>query len=176
MKRALSKKTLCLAAAALLLAASAAVGSVYAYFTTYALAGGRVVFEMGHTETIPHEDVTDGKKIVSIENTGDYDCYVRVRAYAGSQYQDGLEYSDESRKWYDGGDGFWYYKDILPAGEISGAITVSIPSGLFEDVLEGEKDLNVIVIQECTPVVYDEKGEPYADWSAAAADSGKEKK
>ena len=94
----LSKKALCLAAAGLVLVGGASVGSAYAYFTTYTEASGGVVFEMGATKTEIHEDVKDGMKIVSIENTGDYACYVRVTAFAGSEYT--LTYKDGgSRKW-----------------------------------------------------------------------------
>lgn len=31
--------------------------------------------------------------------------------------------------------------------------------------MEYTDDFNVIVIQECTPVLYDENGNPYADWN-----------
>lgn len=165
----LSKKTICLAAAAVALTGTLAVGSAYAYFTTYSEAKGNVVFQMGETRTEPHEEVKEGKKIVSIENTGDYDCYIRVKAYAGNSYN--LSYADGgSGKWYDGGDGYWYYKDILEAGSTSETVLVNIPKELLEDITD-EKDLNVIVIQECTPVQYDDNGEPYADWNVTFEDS-----
>lgn len=164
----LSKKTICLAAA-VALTGTLAVGSAYAYFTTYSEAKGNVVFQMGETRTEPHEEVKEGKKIVSIENTGDYDCYIRVKAYAGNNYN--LSYADGgSGKWYDGGDGYWYYKDILEAGSTSETVLVNIPKELLEDITD-EKDLNVIVIQECTPVQYDDNGEPYADWNVTFEDS-----
>ena len=166
----LSKKTICLAAAALALTGTLAVGSAYAYFTTYSEAKGNVVFELGETRTEPHEEVIGGKKIVSIENTGDYDCYIRIRAYAGNNYN--LSYADGgSGKWYDGGDGYWYYKDILEVGStFSETVLVNIPKELLEDITD-EKDLNVIVIQECTPVQYDDDGEPYPDWNVTFEDS-----
>lgn len=165
----LSKKKICLAAAAVALTGTLAVGSAYAYFTTYSEAKGNVVFQMGETRTEPHEEVKEGKKIVSIKNTGDYDCYIRVKAYAGNNYN--LSYADGgSGKWYDGGDGYWYYKDILEAGSTSETVLVNIPKELLEDITD-EKDLNVIVIQECTPVQYDDDGEPYADWNVTFEDS-----
>ena len=165
----LSKKTICLAAAALALTGTLAVGSAYAYFTTYSEAKGNVVFELGETHTEPHEEVKGGKKIVSIENTGDYDCYIRIRAYAGNNYN--LTYEDGgSRKWYDGKDGYWYYRDILTVGSFSEKVNVILPQELLKDVTD-EKDLNVIVIQECTPVQYDDNGEPYADWDVTFEDS-----
>lgn len=165
----LSKKTICLAAAALALTGTLAVGSAYAYFTTYSEAKGNVVFELGETHTEPHEEVIGGKKIVSIENTGDYDCYIRIRAYAGNNYN--LTYEDGgSDKWYEGEGGYWYYKDILTVGSFSEKVNVILPQELLKDVTD-EKDLNVIVIQECTPVQYDDNGEPYADWNVTFEDS-----
>lgn len=165
----LSKKTICLAAVALALTGTLAVGSAYAYFTTYSEAKGNVVFELGETRTEPHEEVIGGKKIVSIENTGDYDCYIRIRAYAGNNYK--LTYEDDgSGKWYDGKDGYWYYRDILTVGSFSEKVNVILPQELLKDVTD-EKDLNVIVIQECTPVQYDDNGEPYADWDVTFEDS-----
>lgn len=166
----LSKKTICLAAAAVALTGTLAVGSAYAYFTTYSEAKGNVVFQMGETRTEPDEKVIEGKKIVSIKNTGDYDCYIRIRAYAGNNYN--LTYEDGgSGKWYDGKDGYWYYKDILTVGSTpSETVLVNIPKELLEDITD-EKDLNVIVIQECTPVQYDDDGEPYPDWNVTFEDS-----
>lgn len=166
----LSKRTICLAAAAVALTGTLAVGSAYAYFTTYSEAKGNVVFQMGETRTEPDEKVIEGKKIVSIKNTGDYDCYVRIRAYAGNNYN--LTYEDGgSGKWYDGKDGYWYYKDILTVGSTpSETVLVNIPKELLEDITD-EKDLNVIVIQECTPVQYDDDGEPYPDWNVTFEDS-----
>ena len=34
--------------------------------------------------------------------------------------------------------------------------------------LNREEDFNVIVVQECTAVLYDENGQPYYDWSILA--------
>lgn len=153
----LSKKALCLAAAGLVLVGGASVGSAYAYFTTYTEASGGVVFEMGATKTEIHEDVKDGMKIVSIENTGDYACYVRVTAFAGSEYT--LTYKDGgSRKWTNGGDDYWwYYSDLVQPGETTGTLNIKIPQELLGDVTE-DTELNVIVVQECAPESYDENG------------------
>ena len=40
-------------------------------------------------------------------------------------------------------------------------------NGLLVEPEEGEA-FNVIVVQECTPVLYDENGNAYADWNANA--------
>jgi hypothetical protein len=69
--------------------------------------------------------------------------------------------------WAEGADGYWYYSGIVPAGGKTEELTVSIQpkDGLAQDY-------DVIVIQECAPVLYDENGQAYgcsADnvWSQA---------
>lgn len=157
MKKNGSRKTLCLGAAAFVLLGSLSVGRAYGYFTTYVETGGNVVFQMGETRTEIKEEVRSGMKLVSIRNTGDYACYVRVRAFAGSTYQDQLRYEDSDGIWTDGKDGYWYYGKVLPVGETSGVLRIQIPEALLKDVT-ADRDLNVIVIQECTPESYDESG------------------
>ena len=111
--RKLHKKPLIMAAATLALTGTLAVGSAMAYFTTYSTAGGGVKMNMGFTETVPKEDVDENGKHITIENTGDYDCYIRVKALAGSKYQDGLQYSDSDGKWTPGEDGYYYYLSLI---------------------------------------------------------------
>ena len=60
-------------------------------------------------------------------------------------------------------DGYWYYSDIVPV------------SGNTEELLakiavpeEYKESFNVVVVQECTPVFYEEDGTPYADWNRIA--------
>lgn len=98
MKKKFNKKSLCLAAAALALTAGISVNSAMAYFTTYTTAAGDVTISLGSTVTIPEEKVSDWTKHIVIKNTGDYECYVRVKVFAGEKYQDGLVYQG-SQKW-----------------------------------------------------------------------------
>ena len=159
------KKNLCLAAAALTLTASLGVGSAMAYFTTYTTASGGAPLSLGNTVTVPEEQVSDWTKHVTVRNTGETDCYVRVRVFAGDRYQDSLQYSDESGKWTPGEDGYYYYSDIVPVGGSAEELRVHI------DNMDSEESFNVIVVQEGTPVLYDENDEPYADWDRVL-DSG----
>ena len=156
MKKSLNKKTLGLAGAALFLTAGLSVGSAMAYFTTYTQVSGGVSLILGTTSTIPEETVEDWTKHVTIENTGDIDCFVRVRAFAGSQYQDGLVYSGEN--WSLAADGYYYYSEILSPGETSGELRIAI------DNMESNQSFNVIVVQESAPVIYDGDGNPTGDW------------
>lgn len=157
MRKHIRKKTLGLAAAALVLTAGLSVESAMAYFTTYTQTSGSVALSLGGTiTTVPREDVSDWTKHVTIENTGDTDCFVRVKAFAGAQYQDSLVYSGEN--WSLAADGYYYYSQILPAGEISGELRIAI------DNMDSEQSFNVIVVQESAPVIYDENGNPAGDW------------
>ena len=158
--RKLHKKPLIMAAATLALTGTLAVGSAMAYFTTYSTAGGGVTMNMGFTETIPNEEVDENGKHITITNTGDYDCFVRVKAFAPVD----LTYNAPDGGWTDGGDGYWYYGEVLPAGETTGKelnITYKFPSGD-----EKPDEFNIVVIEECTPVLYQEDGTPYADWNS----------
>lgn len=165
MKRNFSKKTICLAVAACVLSASVFVGSAMAYFTAFDTASGGVKLDFGFTETIPNEKVEDGKKQITLTNTGAYDCYVRLKALTGDAYKDGLAYSepDGAGKWTPGTDGYYYYSDIVAPGQTTTQLDVSF---LFP--AEIPADFNVIIIQECTPVLCDNDGNPYADWNVKA--------
>lgn len=162
MKR--SWRTAAAAAAALALVSMAAIGSAKAYFTTYATARG------GHEITLaPVTEVTerfaDWTKHISLRNTGDAECFARVRVFAGTAY--GLEYKG-SEGWRQGTDGYWYYDRILPAGGETGVLDVEIKlpevTDEFGNRLAYTENFNVVVIQECTAVLYREDGTAYADW------------
>lgn len=157
--RKLHKKNLIMASAALALTGTLTVGSAMAYFTTYSTASGGVKMNMGFTQTVPNEEVDEDGKHVTISNTGDYDCFVRVKAFAPVD----LSYQAPNGGWSSGEDDYWYYDKVLSAGETTPEelnISYSFPSG--EDKPE---DFNVIVVEECTPVLYDQDGNPYADWN-----------
>ncbi len=117
------------------------------------------------------EQFSDWTKHIRLGNTGTAECYVRVKVFAGSAY--GLEYNG-SAGWRDGGDGYWYYDEILPPGGATGRLDVKItlPTVTAPEGDPGAtprpytEDFNVVVIQECTAVLYGEDGTPYADWDS----------
>lgn len=158
-------KTICLSAAALVLAMGVMVGTAMAYFTTYAVADGGVTLDLGFTHTEINEEVINGKKQLVLENTSDYDCYVRLKALTGNAHKDGIAYSEPEGAglWTPGTDGYYYYNAIVEAGGITSQIDVS-----FVLPQDNQTDFNVIIIQECTPVLLDDNGEAYADWSVTA--------
>jgi len=167
MKNRINKKIICLTAAAFIMVAGLSLGKALAYFTTYTEAKGGIELDLGFTETIPDETVVDGAKQVKIKNTGDYDCYVRMKALVGSAYTISYTEPGSEGKWTPGADGFYYYSDIVPAkgGETS-QINVNITFPIPEDGVA--PDFNVIIIQECTPALYRDGGEAYADWTQVA--------
>ena len=161
-------KTICLAATALILTAGISIGTAMAYFTTYATAEGGITLDLGFTQTEIDEKVIDGKKEIVLKNTGDHDCYVRLKAITGNAYKDSIVYSepDSAGKWTPGNgeEGYYYYSNIVEPG----AVTTQINVGFAFPEGEEPADFNVIIIQECTPVLYDENGNPYADWTVKA--------
>lgn len=169
MKKNLNKKTagLVLTAASLILGLH--VGKAFAYFTSCTTAEGGARLTLGQTVLTPEEDFSNWTKAVSVGNTGDYPCYVRVMAVAGALYQDGLTYSDENGRWSPGGDGYYYYGTVLMPGEKTEILRIRIP-----EPAQDAKDFNVIVVQECAPVLYDGDGNPYADWEMAAVSEPEE--
>lgn len=165
MKKMKINKTICLAAAAIALIGSLSVGTAMAYFTTYATAQGGVEIDLGFTETEINETVVSGQKEIKLENTGDYDCYVRLKALTGDAYKDSLKYAEPAGegKWTPGADGYYYYSDVVEPGGLTAQINVS-----FSFPEEEPADFNVIIIQENTPVLYDADGMAYADWANKA--------
>lgn len=158
-----------LVAAALGMTGCLTFEGVSAYFTTYVSAGGSQVVHMG-SQTELHEDLSNMTKHISITNTSQiHDCFVRVKVFHSGQLE--VSYRDRSESgglWtYSEEDGYWYYGPILPAGartEILDAKIGELPENFDRD------SFNVVVIQECTPVVYDEAGNPEADWNTVYRD------
>lgn len=162
-------KIIAMSAAALGMTAALTVEGSMAYFTTYVSSGGGGAVSLG-TSTAIHEEVTDMTKHVQIENTSENDCFVRVKVFTGTT----VSYAPEGDGWTEGEDGYWYYGSILEgrrADAETGPMTsvldvkIEVPEGFEED------DFNVVVIQECVPVFYDDNGEPYADWNVGKGDA-----
>lgn len=168
MRRKWNKTPVVLAAAALVLTAAVYADDAMAYFTTYSSAEGSVAMDLGFTQTVPEEEVDSAGKHVRIANVGDYDCFVRVKAF--SVIEIGYE---PSEGWTQGSDGYWYYEPVLAAGEKTPEllITYDFPEASGED---GTDEFDIIVVQECTPVVYDESGNPMPNWDNVITSEGTE--
>jgi hypothetical protein len=76
-------------------------------------------FKPGNIDTEIKEDYPDtvGGKAPYVENTGKNDCLVRMSVYVSPENAGAvLAGLENNADWYDGGDGFWYYDGVLPAG------------------------------------------------------------
>lgn len=162
MKKFREMKKVWLTAAAIALVGGIRLNGAIAYFTTSVSADGGRVLELGNTTEI-EEGFENWTKDIKITNTGDVECFVRVKVLAGSQFA--LQISGEG--WEDRGDGYWYYKAPVEAGQQTGSLfaKIQIPEEFAED-------FNVAVVQESTPALYNENGEAYADWELAVNEGG----
>ncbi len=169
-------KLIAMSAAALGMTAALTIESSLAYFTTYVSAGGGQVVNLGAQTTI-HENLSDMTKHIVIKNDSPInDCFVRVKVFCGADVE--ITYTDEAGNWREGTDGYWYYEPVLPASPdpkkpsvttpLDAKITVNVPEG------ESKDNFNMVVIQECTPAIYDENGEPSADWTTVFTGAGEE--
>lgn len=148
------------AALVLSLILGASVGSAMAYFTTYASAEGGYTIALPGSKTDVDENFSGWQKRVVISSAeGSMPVFVRAQAFSGSAYT--LTYSGEG--WTPGSDGYYYYTPILEGGAETAELLVNI-GNVPQDVKPGDS-FNVIVVYETTPVLYDEAGTAYADWS-----------
>lgn len=138
---------------AFILAASA--GKSQAYFTAYAVASGSFAV-LAEMDTQLREEFEGRVKTVRVENTGQADCFVRVRAFSGS----GVELVYEGEGWVKGAGDYWYYGEPLFAGELTKPLAITIKRA--EDAPLPEQ-FEVAVVEEYTPVLYRD-GIPYGEW------------
>lgn len=150
--RKVSPKLLLTCAAAVVLV-TATVGSTLAYFTaktqqetnqfTPGIVDITIDEQNGDTYILSSSKTVDNK-VIQVENVQrDHAAaaYVRVRLVPVMRWDDDtgtgdpvtLSFSADSQYWVNGGDGFYYYKQILQPGEktqplVSGSI--SVPGGI----------------------------------------------
>lgn len=151
-----------LPALAVILVIGLAVGTAIAYFTAHTEATGSVPVALG-AKTEIEESIKDLDKVITISNKGPEAVWVRAKAY--SAYE--LTYKGEG--WSEGEDDFYVYGDIVEAGQTADTLTVSITAPA-DEVTE---EFNVIVVYECTKVMYDDDGNLLdPDWSLAVKKGG----
>ena len=163
----MKRRTLLLSALALLLVLGGSIGETIAYFSTYAEAKGGYTIELGDSTEI-REEFSNWTKRVSIASDANSEpVFIRVKAFCGSRYT--LSYTDATGRWSLGGDGWYYYSEIVEGGAATGELQIHIDN-VPSTVTDGDS-FNVVVIYESTPVRYREDGSAYADWSSVL-DSG----
>jgi len=149
------KSLIALLAAALLLIST--VGVAVAYFSAMDQAAGDAKISLtGKTEI--HEGDDKKEKNVTIQNVGETDVVVRVKAFGPAQMVTDID----SSVWvYSESDGYYYYKGILTP-KATAPDTSETAAGTFNvklEVSDKEKaelgdNFTITVIQECA-VVYD---------------------
>ncbi len=165
----MKKKNCLLAVLVLAVVLTAGIKKAWAYFTTYAEAAGGYTIELGDRTEVKEEfDQWVKHVVVTADADSKEPVYIRARAFCGSAYT--LDYSDASGKWTPGGDGYYYYSDVLKAGESTEELLVHI-GNIPKDAEVGDS-FHVAVIYESAPLRYDEEGNPYAGWDEIL-DSGK---
>lgn len=167
MKRYKITGLLCAALASLAILGAGA-GTTWAYFTSYAVTDGTYPVAIGDKVVITEEfsNWTKHVRLTADGNSGP--VYVRARAFHSDLYD--VEYSFPGGKWSDGGDGWYYYPDILYASQTTEELTVTIKN--VPEEIKDPLDFGVAVVYESTPVRYREDGTAYADWDRPLA--GKE--
>ncbi len=149
-----------IAVLAVLLILGAQMGSAYAYFTAYTKAEGGYPIHLGGKGEI-EEKFASWTKMLTI--TADSDCEpVFVRA-KGICARFNLTY-DLKDGWTAGDDGYVYYDKPISFGGSTNELRIHIDNVPEEEVEEGDA-FNVAVIYEMTPVLYEEDGTEYADWT-----------
>lgn len=157
MKKIMKNRTFWLAAAAVVLAGGIQIQNAMAYFTTHVEAKGGYEVAIEGGSSVIEEDVKNMTKYITLTNNGNCDCYVRVKVFAGSLID--ISYSGGKQWKLNEKDGYWYYSEIVPAGGETKTLQakINVPK-------EYQETFDVIVVQECTPVLYKSNGAPYADW------------
>ncbi len=163
----MKKRHILLTILAVIFVLSSSIGTAIAYFTTFVTAKGGYVVHLGNQTKIT-ENYSSGKKVLSVTNTGaegKYPVFVRVRAFAGSDYE--LEAVDTTGKWIlDRGFGqdtegkYWYYKDELVGNATSEELTINITYKDKDKEWKDGAERNIIVVYESTPAVFTSSGDP----------------
>ena len=159
----LNKKVLSLAVAGMLLVAGLSIESAMAYFTTYVEAGGSKTLDLEFPETQIDEKISSGEKQVVVKNTGEAECFVRVKIIVAAENA-GKVGSVSGENWKPV-DGYYEYQKALAPDESTSTLVIRI-EGITDTPGEDAANFNVIIVQECVPVLYGEDGTKYADWDA----------
>ncbi|QFJ53600.1 hypothetical protein [Pseudobutyrivibrio xylanivorans] len=148
---------LSLVAAAAIVLSISAVRPAIAYFTDTVETSGKFDLKIGDGKPGIDEKVEGMTKSITIKNTGDYDIFVRAKAIAPEtctltpQLAEGWSKGD--------GDFYYYSKPVSPGEATETELKIHITSN-------SDYDFNVVIVQEATKVLYDEAGNPSADWNA----------
>ena len=95
-----------------------------------------------------------------IANVGDYDCFVRVKVFAADNLKIRYNLGED---WQESDDGYIYYNKVLYSKDKTSELNIKYTLPEVNDDNK-DKDYNIVVIQEFTPVVYDDQGNLIDNW------------
>lgn len=174
-----------LAAFAVVLPLSAGIGSALSYFTANVAADGTVPVAIVPNTDIG-EEVINMEKHVVIENTGEVPVYIRLKAFAGSEYKlaiAGTNWSTTDPVVIEGSDSdkYFEYGQWVNPEDSTAEIVISIRDENGEMIKPGVDidAFNVVVVYERTPMaaydndgnmIYKDEGKtvPAPDWNYVA--------
>ena len=136
------------------------LGITFAYYTGFA----------SGLSDFPAVDITvnvsmstrsaNNMKYVSINNTGTYPVYVRIKTFASSLYN--ITYNNLTTSgWTSNVDGYIYYNNPISSNTPTNELAVSLPSTTPSNGASS----NLVIIYEYSKARYTEAGVPYADWT-----------
>lgn len=166
----MKKMQRCLLICALLMLIGASIRPAMSYFTTFVTAKGGYFVSLQETSEI-HETAQGLTKSIVIQNTDEkVPVYVRATAYAGNGYEPVFTEGDGWVPEEIDGQTWYYYTNILEPGQSTASalvVTVSTPKVVVnEKEAVNFDDINVVVVYESAPVIYDD-GKPL-DYNADA--------
>ena len=141
-----SKKSLT-ALIALILIICLAVGGTVAFIVTQTQAVKNTFTPSDVKVDIQEEFNGSIKKNVNVKNTGDTDAYIRVKLVSNIQDNDGnvlraapLGVISLGNDWIDGGDGCYYYKNVVKVGQstsnlLADGASITLTDGQVVEVL-----------------------------------------
>ena len=150
MKNAGKLKTALLTCAAAALVLGGSLGTSMSYFTTYATAKGQKELHLTIPKTDIEEHFEGTTKQVTVRNTEDAPCYVRVMVFSP------IDCTIEGDGWRPDSDGYYYYANVLE-NEGDAASVLNVKPISLDGVTE---DFEIEVVVEAAPVFYetDENG------------------
>lgn len=150
MKNAGKLKTALLTCAAAALVLGGSLGTSMSYFTTYATAKGQKELHLTIPKTDIEEHFEGTTKQVTVRNTEDAPCYVRVMVFSPIKFT-----SIGGTGWSYGNDGYYYYEGVLEKKDDAANVLAVMPG--LDGVTE---DFEIEVVVEAAPVFYetDENG------------------
>ena len=162
----MKRKNVIITVLAVIVIITVTLTTALAYFTTNTEASGGYPIHLGGSTEVYERFQNWTKHVTIYSDEGSQPVFVRARAFWGSEYNG--EYAANGA-WRNGGDGWWYCNDILNGGEQTAELDIKL-SNIPDSAVAGDS-FTVVVVYETTPVLYNEDGTPYADWSVTL-DSG----